>query len=153
MSCQDELKNCWIEKNLIFCSTKCVADWFFIFPIIPSAVSLIVLFPVLMWTAVSHLAELHLMDSPVEPLWTAVRVWCCRTASGGNHCSTSLAVNMTWPALAPCPVPLPCPQSSVTRRTSSWRRSLRSWPAWGLWGVTTFTWPTFPAGLNFYYNY
>ena len=151
MSCQDELKNCWIDKNLIFCSKKCLADWFFIFPIICPSLCLLtlsVLFSVLTWTAGSHQAELHWMDSPGEPLLMVARVLFCRTVRGGSPSSTSLAVSMTWPALAPCPGPPPCPQSSVTRRTSSWRRSLRSWPAWGLWGVTTFTWPTFPAGLN-----
>ena len=105
-----------------------------------------VLFSVLMWTAASRLAELRWMDSPVEPLWMVARAWSCRTVRGGSPSSTSPAVNMTWPAPAPCPAPPPSPRSSATRRTSSWRPSLRSWPVWGLWGVTMFTWPAFLAG-------
>ena len=42
MSCQDELKNSWIEKNLIFYSKNCLAD-FFPFSIISLSVSLVTL--------------------------------------------------------------------------------------------------------------
>ena len=158
MSCQDELKNSWIEKNLIFYSKNCLAD-FFPFSIISLSLSLwwlSVSISVLMLTAASHLAELHWMDSPDGPHLMAARVSSCRTVRGGSPSSTSLAVSMTWPARAPCPAPPPSPQSSVTRRTSSWRPSLRSWPAWGQSGVTTFTWPTFPAGQSsiwYYYHF